>query len=191
MNAAGSQFALALGLCAGLAATRGAARVIWMLAVPLLVAAVWLSASRAAFVAIAVVLLAVVVRTVMASVGSKRWVGAVAGVAAAIAILVAAPRMNIDNDTRRAMSFRIGITQTSLRMAQTHPLFGIGIGQLLSEFRSVQLAGPPEPLSARKRAQQLSPGARGTGSRGTCVFRVVAGRGVRADDPRAREGAVG
>lgn len=134
VNAAGSQFALALGLCAGLAATRGRSRVIWILAAPLLVAGVWLTASRAAFVAITVVLLGVAARTVIASAGGMRKVAAVAGIAAAVAIVVAAPRMDIDSDMRRAMSFRVGITQTSLRMTRTHPVFGIGIGQYYPNF---------------------------------------------------------
>ncbi|MEP6917936.1 MAG: FG-GAP-like repeat-containing protein [Acidobacteriota bacterium] len=136
VNAAASQFALALGIAAGLAAVRGRSRMVWIACAGTLVAGLWVAGSRAAFAAIAVVLLAAAVRifvsaprTIRARAGAAVGVGVVA-----LVLLVAAPRMRLDSDAREAFGFRVEMLKTSLRMARPSLVFGVGVGRFYSEF---------------------------------------------------------
>jgi hypothetical protein len=136
VNAAGSQFALALCLAAGLAAVRGRTRPIWIACAAALAAGLWQAGSRTSFVALAIVVVAAAARMfVVAPVAIRRRMGVLAMGAALLALLmvVAAPRM-ADFDTRRALWFRISITETSLRMTRANPIFGAGIGRFYAEY---------------------------------------------------------
>ena len=137
VNAAGSQFALVLCIAMGLALTRSRTRPLWIACTATLAAGMWLAGSRAAFVAIAIALLAAAAWRL-----APRWrttgrrtarVVLVLGLAGVVVVL-SSPRMRFNGDLRRSASFRVDVARTSLRMARENPLFGVGVGRFYSEY---------------------------------------------------------
>lgn len=134
LNAVGSVFALAttawLTWLVAPAVSRGW-RVVSALAFVVCAGALWLTQSRAAFFATALVSIVVWLRITRPS---RR---VVAGLA--IAVLVIATLFTVTNINRvsrasagDAARVRVGLAVTGVRMAADHPVFGVGIG----EFRA-------------------------------------------------------
>jgi O-antigen ligase len=133
VNAAGSYFVMmavaAFGL--GLAAPR--TRWIWAGAACLLLAALWLTGSRAALLALPIGCAAALVTTFGARAELRRKsVGIVALAALAISALGAAlpyvPQGPKRSTARLAMEIRWDLARAAAAMAAAHPVFGVGIG---------------------------------------------------------------
>lgn len=134
LNAVGSVFALATAgwftwLVAPAVARRW--RVVSLVAFVASAGALWLTQSRAAFVATAVVCVLVWIRITRPS---RRMIAGVA-----IAVLALATLFTVANFNRvsrasagDAARVRVGLAATGLRMAADHPVFGVGLG----EFRA-------------------------------------------------------
>ena len=144
VNAAGSQFALALFVSAGLALSRRRWPAAWAGFSIVLLAGLWLTGSRAALIAAGMAMLACAAGSLVVLRGSLSW--RTAWVALPLLALggmfiAASPRMVLDADTRRAVMLRAEIVQTSLRMTQSKPVFGIGIGRFYTDFE--RFSSPP------------------------------------------------
>jgi O-antigen ligase len=140
VNAAGSQFVLALIVAIGLAiATRGVG---WMAATLLIATSLMLSGSRAAFIAGAVSLVVwagwrLRARRTRRDVGSWAVAAglllAVIGTAAVGSYLLS--RRNL-TPSSTALSIRAEFVGTTLRMIRAHPAFGVGIGRYAEQSRT-------------------------------------------------------
>ena len=147
VNAAGSFFALTGTAAGGLTITRtrrGVAAGLIVTAV--IVAAIWLTGSRAAFAAF---LLACVGLVVAASPSRHRRLVIAAGVTACIAAALLFAFVFPNRVSRAAMSIgwltRIEMAKVSLRMTADHPWFGVGAGRFYDAsaeyLPSTRLAG--------------------------------------------------
>lgn len=149
-NAAGSYFVMAVLVTLGLAmlmpARRGAWGA-WGACAAVVAAALWLTSSRAAYVAgvlgLAAAVLAARVR------GARHGLMAAASIALAALALVGmiaglAPQRGNQQSALLSMDVRLGMAQVGARMIATRPAFGIGLGEF------TQRAGefsPPELLA--------------------------------------------
>lgn len=131
-NAAGSYFVMAALVALGLAVLMPARRAAWGACAALIAAALWLTSSRAAFVAgvlgVATVVLAERIR------GARR--GLVVAIAIAIvalglagAITALAPQRGNQQSAFLSMDVRLGMAQVGARMIATRPAFGVGLGE--------------------------------------------------------------
>lgn len=125
-NAAGSYFAMLIGLAAGMAAsTRGTRRRVWLGAVGLLAVGLVLTGSRSALVAATAVPIGAVLVAVQRRMRIDRRAGwTLAIVVGALAIAVLA-RAGFGSGSELRQEF----TVTSLRMIAARPVFGLGIGR--------------------------------------------------------------
>lgn len=144
-NAAGSYFAMTTLLAIAVAAgSRRRATAIACAAI--LAVALWLTGSRAAYLAAVIALAAAVVLRRMATPGRRRSVTAavVAASAIAFAVVVAtlAPHRGNQQSSLTAADVRIELARASARMIASHPVFGIGLGEFYQrsgEFSSPEL----------------------------------------------------
>jgi O-antigen ligase len=144
INAAGSFFAMTMLLAIGFGLFKRSRRVAWLLtAIPLGVA-LWLTASRTAIAAVAATT-ASVTGVVMLKKLRSRSAAFVISVACILALAATIwrffPAPFTDSTASTAIVIRRLFLQTTARMLQAEPLFGVGIGQYprwSSEY------GPPE-----------------------------------------------
>jgi O-antigen ligase len=144
-NAAGSYFAMAAlaGLALTLAVRAAVARVIWIACTLTILTALWLTASRAAYLAFIIALAgAAGTAWLMRSGRRAATVGAVAAATAAVvlAIAVAAPTRGNQHSSLVAAGVRLGMAQVATRMIASRPAFGIGPGEF--QRRSGEFATP-------------------------------------------------
>lgn len=144
-NAAGSAFALAALAGAGLAASARTtwARLLWAGCTVTIACGLWLTASRAAY--LAVILAAAGAVAMTWSMRPGRRLIAAASVAAAtlaivVAIAVAAPMRGNQHSSFVAADVRLGMAQVAARMIASRPAFGIGLGEF--HERSGEFATP-------------------------------------------------
>lgn len=130
LNAVGSVFALATTAWLTWLIAPGVPRGWRVVAVPAFVlsaGALWLTQSRAAFLAAALVSVVVWIRMTRPS---RRVIAGLAIVAVAVAALFTVA--NISRVSRAsagdALRVRVGLTATGMRMAADHPAFGVGLG---------------------------------------------------------------
>lgn len=131
VNAAGSYFALAAVVAAGVTlSARGAWRVGAGSTVALILAAAWLTGSRAAVGAILLVVAALLLLNLRTSANRRR---AVAGLAVCVALgllfVTYFPNPVGGAGDSVAVLVRKEMALISLRMVREHPWFGIGVGQ--------------------------------------------------------------
>jgi hypothetical protein len=138
VNAAGSQFALALIVAAGLAFSRDSRARAWWLAALILASGLWLTRSLSAVVgtACALALWGTVVWLRRYPWPASRYRGLVAGVAMAGIVLLAAAyglRHLAPFDTQRAINIRADLAGVAWSMMAKAPLFGVGVGRFYPE----------------------------------------------------------
>jgi O-antigen ligase len=141
VNAVGSYFVAMSSMALGMTVrARGTHRLLWLLALFACGAGLRLSASRAALAAAAVVLPLAIFWFVSASwKASTRLVA----IAAMLAVVLGVGIVRARNLERETGSFRQQFNETSIRMLDERPLFGVGIGQYFrgsTLFLSPQLA---------------------------------------------------
>jgi O-antigen ligase len=140
VNAAGSYFAMILCLALGMTLRPGERyRGAWAAVSCASAAGLWLSRSRTAFGAAAVVLLVTATWTVLSRRKAVVRAGAI-GAALLVAVIVIAVRVHQSNF---GVDYRQQFLETSVRMIEARPLFGVGIGQYYrasAMFLSPQLA---------------------------------------------------
>jgi O-antigen ligase len=144
-NAAGSYFAMAaLAAIALTVAVRATvARIVWGAGALTIMVALWLTASRAAYLAFIVSFGAAI--GTMWLVRSGRRVAAAAAMAAAtagivLAIAMAAPMRGNQHSSFVAADVRLGMAGVAVRMIRSYPFFGIGPGEF--QQRSGEFATP-------------------------------------------------
>ncbi|HEY7500959.1 MAG TPA: O-antigen ligase family protein [Vicinamibacterales bacterium] len=145
VNAAGSYFVLTLFAALGLAlAPKGRA---WLISIVLIGSSIWVAGSRLAMMTgLLAILLPTGARVMRIRRGSVR--GTTLAVAALVLALLAAggayliPERGNQQSAITAVHVRWELAQTSVRMAASAPMFGVGIGRYYSrsgEFSSPQL----------------------------------------------------
>lgn len=142
-NAAGSVFAMFLFVAFALAAARRRSRVLYVPAVALLAAGLWISGSRTALLATALaagVLAGALVRRQMDWRG--RLLTTLAGIVLAVGVIavIYAPTRGNQKVASIAARVRIEMAQTTLRMVSSSPFFGIGLGEFYQ--RSGEYSSP-------------------------------------------------
>lgn len=144
-NAAGSAFAMAALAGIGLAATARATweRVLWAACTVTIAGALWLTASRAAYLALILAAATAVGITWLMRSGRRIVAGtavAVATMAIVLAIAVAAPMRGNQHSSFVAADVRLGMARVAGRMIASEPAFGIGLGEF--HQRSGEFATP-------------------------------------------------
>jgi len=130
-NAAGSYFVLALFLGAGMLIATAARRHWWIAPLVLIGTALWLTGSRAAYVA---GVLALGAALAIRWTAGRRRVFAAAALAAVLAlgiavIALASPRRGNQGTSRAAVDIRVQMALVGARMIETRPAFGIGLAE--------------------------------------------------------------
>lgn len=144
-NAAGSFFAMALLAALGLTlvARTARTRARWIVCALTIATALWLTASRAAYLG-AIVALAGAAGTAWLLRSSRRVAAATAIAAATVAVIVAialaAPMRGNQHSAGIAADVRLGMAAVAARMIATRPAFGIGPGEF--NQRSGEFATP-------------------------------------------------
>lgn len=156
VNAAGSFYVLALGAAAGLAFTRRPLRWAWGVVVALVLAALWMTGSRAALAAPALA------AALAASQLRARLRGrplAVAGAAAAgLVVLLGAylyATASVRTPASVALEWRIEHGTRALRMFADHPVFGAGVGRFYAVSRAYASPGWPRPGNSHNNFLQV------------------------------------
>jgi O-antigen ligase len=132
VNAAGSQYVLATGIAAALAYAEPRRRWLAIVAVLVMLPALWLTGSRTAFFgaagALVAIALAVNARRLTLA---RRRLAAAALVLAALAVTASllAARGGEQGSAGHAMRMRAQFAETSARMFATAPVFGVGVGK--------------------------------------------------------------
>ena len=143
-NAAGSVFAMAALTAGGLAWTsRGRARVCWVICTTIMACALWLTASRAAYLALILALGGAIGIGLLGR--TRQRVIATSGLAAAtvaliLVIAVAAPMRGNQYSSFVAAGVRVGMARVAGAMIAERPAFGIGLGEFYR--RSGEFATP-------------------------------------------------
>lgn len=198
-NAAGSYFAMAaLAAIAILAAVRATLpRLIWLACTTAILAGLWLTASRAAYLALIVAIAGAMATRWLLRPGRRIAVAAVMIAATAGVVLIialAAPMRGNQHSSFIAAGVRLGMANVAARMIASHPAFGIGSGEF--QQRSGEFATPELiaqfPVAVHENAHNnfLQIAAElGLLGGGTFVWLVGAGlffaaRGSTADRPR-------
>jgi O-Antigen ligase len=133
-NAAGSFFAMALFVAVALIAASVAGRRRWWTVSAIVIAtALWLTGSRAAYVAAVLAVAVAYLARWTTGHARKRWVTGIALVAATIAVIAviafAAPRRGNQGSSLAAADIRRQMAMVGARMIATHPVYGIGLGE--------------------------------------------------------------
>ena len=145
VNAAGSYFAMALCVAAGMALrARGAWRLPWLASAAAIAIGLWFSESRSAFGSLAIAAAAGIAAIATARLprGMRAAIVGLVVVAAIVAAAVAAQQIEAGR-TERGAALREQFTATTFRMIAARPLVGVGVGQyarLSPLFLSAQLA---------------------------------------------------
>jgi len=134
VNAAGSVFAMVLVAGAGLLADR---RSRWpmALALALVAAGLWISGSRAAFAASAVVILCGAGIVALRTRGAARWIAAAAALAVILAGVWGIAHYPPGRNSPVAMAARTRtiMAGVAMRMWRTAPVLGVGVGRFYDE----------------------------------------------------------
>jgi O-antigen ligase len=146
VNAAGSYFVMVLLLAVALAAAaRGVRRLPWLSSAAVIAIGLWLTSSRVAVLAGGLAAGVVLLIGEMSR-GRARAVRAIAVAAAGLVLLAAAaialPQRGTQKSSLLAADVRLGLIQTGVRMMESRPVFGIGLGefsQRSGEFSSPEL----------------------------------------------------
>ena len=146
VNAAGSFFALASVVAARLSCTRRRAAVIGMAATAVIVAAMWLTGSRAAVAAFLVACIGLLLMTDRAHrTGIAIPAGLAACAAAAILFVWLFPNRVAGSGTSLGWLTRVEMAKVSVRMTADYPWFGVGVGRFYdmsaAYLPSTRLAG--------------------------------------------------
>jgi O-antigen ligase len=129
VNAAGSYFVMLFALTLGMAGReRSARRLPWVLAAVMCGVGLWLTRSRTALAAAALVIPAAIVWAATVRARTRWRIAAFALLVLALAIGVVV-RSQFGRVSTFGLAYRTEFTSTSLRMIATRPLFGVGIGQ--------------------------------------------------------------
>ena len=144
INAAGSYFALMLFPAAGYAAeTRGWQRAGWTLGSAVILAAAWLTKSRAALGAILLVGTGfLAIRLLRQERRSRRlWIGGACAIVTA-AILITFPNRFAGAALTSALEIRLELARISMQMVARQPLFGVGVDGFYESSAPLLLASP-------------------------------------------------
>jgi hypothetical protein len=185
--------------------TAGTARGGWKvpasIAVALVVAAAWLTGSRAAVVAILVVTAAPLLLAVRRP-GARhpgRWIGLAACVAGAVVFMAAFPNRPLGAGTNVAVQIRKEMAVISFRMLSAQPWFGVGLGEFYRASGPYIAASPLAATYRNENAHNMAlqwiaeSGVIGTAALGWLVWAIA--RRVRngpayAEDSRLLAGLV-
>ncbi len=132
VNAAGSVHALTVLVALALAVrSRGVARLAWALSVPVVLAALWITGSKAALLAIPVAGLAVFISC--GRIPSRAPRLAMRGLILVVLAILGLgiwflPRVPYE-DVFSGLRWRVDFWRAALRAFQSHPVFGVGVGQ--------------------------------------------------------------
>jgi O-antigen ligase len=145
-NAAGSYFVMLLCVAGGLIQTPGLRRRGWTLCGIIIATALWLTGSRAAYVAGVLALAAAAAVQWVKPSGRRRFAVAAGLMTAVLAIVafiaLAAPQRGNQHSSRIAADIRLQMAMAGGRMIAAHPMFGIGLGefhQRSGDFISAEL----------------------------------------------------
>ena len=143
-NAAGSALAMLTCLSLGMAwRARGWARALWLAAAAVTASGVWLSVSRSALAALAASIVLLAIWKAALRLGSARR-SLVAGVVIVASVAGSAYLWRMSRDQlARGGTLRQQFNQTSVRMIESRPLVGVGIGRYYTQsamFMSPELA---------------------------------------------------
>ncbi len=130
VNAAGSFYALTLGVLAGLALHVRRWRALWCLAGLLQLGALWMTGSRAALAATALV--AVLSAALAAFCRGRRAASAAATLALGLVVFVGGylySTAGVRTATAVALQWRVELGTAALRMFAERPVFGVGVGR--------------------------------------------------------------
>jgi hypothetical protein len=132
-NAAGSFFVMALFVAAALIVASASRRRWWTVCAIVIATALWLTGSRAAYVAgVLAVAAAYLARWTRGS-ARKRWVTAAALGCATIAVIAviafASPRRGNQGSSLAAADIRLRMAMVGARMIASRPAYGIGLGE--------------------------------------------------------------
>jgi O-antigen ligase len=126
VNAAASSYLLLVGVAVGVATVTRRARLGWLLAAIIMLAAITLTGSGAALIASTAVVAAIVLRR-FASAAPRH--GKIVG--ALVLVLMVGSALAFVRSARSVASLemRVGFTETSLRLIEARPVFGVGAGR--------------------------------------------------------------
>lgn len=127
VNTAGSHFVLALPLAVGLAGWDRPRRVLWSISTALLAAALWLTASLAAMLSMALVGAGAAVLAAWRLGDHTTWRRA-ATVVVLVVIAAGAVRFVTRADATASLQRRLAISEVSMQTAAEAPVFGVGLG---------------------------------------------------------------
>lgn len=144
-NAAGSYFAMAALVAAGLALTARATwqRALWLACTLTISCALWLTGSRAAYLALIVAAAGAIGLIWLLRSGRRLATGAAvaaATIAVVLVIAMAAPMRGNQHSSSVAVDTRVGMAGVAVRMIASRPAFGIGLGEFYQ--RSGEFATP-------------------------------------------------
>ena len=134
-NATGSHFALLLPVAIALTLeSTGARRFYHAIVAALIGAALWMSGSRAALIAIAVVAVGALIVKHRGAATTKRLGIAAAAAAALVLLALAFPNPLFDRaSTSGALGIRAEMARVAVRLWRTDPVLGVGVGQFLDK----------------------------------------------------------
>jgi hypothetical protein len=143
VNAAGSFFAMMLAAALGVAMKNRTHRIPWGAAAVAVGLALWMTASRSALTGVLVVVLVYAAMRVLAAPASRlRSIAVVVGACIVVAVIATRylPGPSPNASPSRALNIRWLFLQTTWRMVEAHPFFGVGIGQYARS--STQFSSP-------------------------------------------------
>ena len=155
VNAAGSYFAMLV--CVGAGLMLGATRKWgWALALALLCAGLWLTTSRAAIVAVLAAAALALAGSYLAATNRaapRRWLpGVVALIVASVVVVLFLPNPFTGSATTVAVAIRRDMAVVALRLFESHPVFGIGVGRFYEESGDLMRSLPVGQYYIRENA---------------------------------------
>jgi O-antigen ligase len=185
VNAAGSYFAMALLLALGLGAN-GRKQLGWFFAAALVLAALWLTGSRAALGSAAIAVVGLLA-ALTATAGSRaaRLVPRVVlgGALVAIAVIALTYPRNRNTPVSAALGVRADMARVSLNLFATRPVFGIGVGtfwQRSAEYMPDRLRASYTHENAHNNFLQILAELGMAGLAGFLLLIVLAARAVQS-----------
>jgi len=142
VNAAGSFFAMAMLIAFGFSLEDRRGRAAWLGAGIVLGAALWMTASRTAFSAVALVGTLFAMRTVFLRWKKNRWQLVVLTAIVSTLLVAFASSFTRASTAGKAVDIRWMFLHTTWRMVEARPLFGVGVGQYArwsSHYSSAEL----------------------------------------------------
>lgn len=159
VNAVASLFLLVLPLA--IAAVSDRTRHWWLgvVSVTFLAAGIWLAGSRVVLGLVPVVVIALLLLPALPGASRRvRWVTVACLLLAAVTLVVAYPRARAHGSALGALQVRHELLTTTLRMAESRPAFGVGIGQYFTrspEFATTALKGEYPAQNAHNQLLQV------------------------------------